>query len=401
ATVAFIRILSPTVINEARFNVTRFYSNQLEASSDVDYSIPRVEVEGFLPGGARIRFGAPRGETSPAIFAQNTYEFRDTLTWVRGNQAWKFGAEIRREQDNNNLLGGARPTFSFLGLFNLANDAPLFEAINTDPITGRANDLQRYLRIQAYGFFFQDDWKARPNLTLNLGLRYEYYTPPKETQGRITNFVLGPNFLRDARVEIRDQLYESDRNNFAPRLGFAYSPSWFGVTRDRVVVRGGFGIAYNRTPTVSYSNIRGNPPFFARNSPCCGSAVEDINIPAGRLGPFAPLGGNQANPPRILYTTGSGSIFGFPTAAGLRLGINPLTNQVIGSDVEVYGTTPELPNAYLYNYSLEAQAELPFSLTGTLGYQGSAGRKFIRIVPYRFIYPSTGNPPLPFGPTFI
>ncbi len=395
ATVAFIRTLSPTVINEARFNVTRFFSNQVEASSDVDYSIPRVEVEGFLPGGARIRFGAPRGETSPAIFAQNTYELRDTLTWVRGNQAWKFGAEIRREQDNNNLLGGARPLYSFSGLFNLANDTPIFEAINTDPVTGQANDLQRYLRIQAYGFFFQDDWKVRPNLTLNLGLRYEYYTPPREKQGRITNFVLGPNLLLDARVEVRDKLYKSDRNNFAPRLGFAYSPSWLGLTGDRVVVRGGFGIAYNRTPTVAYSNIRGNPPFFARNSLCCGTATEDFGEP------FAPLGDNPANPPRILYTLSrDGSIFGYPTAPGIRLGINPQTNQVIGSQVEVYGTTPELPNAYLYNYSLEAQAELPFSLTGTVGYQGSAGRKFIRIVPYRFIFPST-NPLLPFGPTFI
>jgi len=394
AAFAFIRTLSPSVINEARFNVTRFYSNQLEASSEVDYSIPRVEVEGFLPGGARVRFGAPRGETSPAIFAQNTYEFRDTLTWVRGNQAWKFGAEIRREQDNNNLLGGARPLFSFVGLFNLANDTPIFEAINTDPVTGRATDLQRYLRIQAYGFFFQDDWKVRPNLTLNLGLRYEYYTPPRETQGRITNFVLGPNFLLDARVEVRDKLYKSDRNNFAPRLGFAYSPSWFGLSGDRVVVRGGFGIAYNRTPTVAYSNIRGNPPFFARNSPCCGSATNPFVI-------------NPAGLPSILYALSSdGSIFGYPTAPGLRQGVNPQTNQVIGSQVEVYGTTPELPNAYLYNYSLEAQAELPFSLTATLGYQGSAGRKFIRIVPYRFIYPSA-IPPLPpgtilpFGPLFI
>lgn len=388
ATVAFIRTLSPTVINEARFNVTRFYSNQLEASSDVDYGIPRVEVEGFLPAGARIRFGAPRGETSPAIFAQNTYEFRDTLTWLRGNQAWKFGAEVRREQDNNNLMGGARPSYSFVGLFNLANDTPIFEAINTDPATGRSTDLQRYLRIQAYGFFFQNDWKVRPNLTLNLGLRYEYYTPPREKQGRITNFVLGPNLLLDARVEVRDKLYKSDRNNFAPRLGFAYSPAWLGLSGDRVVVRGGFGIAYNRTPTVAYSNIRGNPPFFARNSPCCGNAGNPFVI-------------NAAGLPSILYALSSdGSIFGYPTAPGLRQGVNPQSNQVIGSQVEVYGTTPELPNAYVYNYSLEAQAELPFSLTGTVGYQGSAGRKFIRIVPYRFIFPST-SPLLPFGPTFI
>jgi hypothetical protein len=90
---------------------------------DVNYGIPRVEVEG-LPIPGRIRFGAPRGETSPGVFAQNTYSFRDTLSWVRGAQAWKFGAEITREQNNNNLLGGARPGYSFVGLFNLANDAP-------------------------------------------------------------------------------------------------------------------------------------------------------------------------------------------------------------------------------------------------------------------------------------
>jgi hypothetical protein len=95
-----------------------------------------------------------------------------------------------------------------------------------------------------------------------------------------------------------------------------------------------------------------------------------------------------------------GSLFGYPTAAGLRQGVNPQTNQVIGTNVEVYGTTPELPNAYVYTYSLETQADLPFNLTGTLGYQGSAGRKLIRIVPYHFIFPSTGAQ-LPFDPIFI
>ncbi len=393
ATITFIRIFSPNVVNEARFNVTRFVSNQLEASSDVNYGIPRVEVEGFLPAGARLRFGAERGETSPAIFAQNTYEFRDTLTWVRGNQAWKFGAEIRREQDNNNLLGGSRPLFSFVGLFNLANDTPIFEAINTDPATGLATELQRYYRTDAYGFFFQNDWKARPNLTLNLGMRYEYFTPLREKQGRITTLVLGSQGLQNSRVEIRDRQFEPDRNNFAPRLGFAWSPRWFGETRDRLVLRGGFGIAYNRIPTVSFSNVRGNPPFFARNGVCCGTATQDFGEP------FAPLDNNPANPPRILYTLSpTGSIFGFPTAAGLRMGIDPASNGVAGTSVEVYSTTPELPNAYIYSYALDAQYELPFKLVGTLGYQGSAGRKLIRIVPYNFVFPPR-NPR--FAPVFV
>jgi Carboxypeptidase regulatory-like domain/TonB-dependent Receptor Plug Domain/TonB dependent receptor len=387
ATLTFIRIISSTLINEARFNVTRFYTDQVASLSNTDLGVPRVEVEGFLPAGARIRFGAPRGENTPAIFAQNTYEFRDTLTWVNGSQAYKFGAEIRREQNNSNAVGGARPVFSFVGLFNLANDTPVFEAITTNPSTGLPTDNQRYLRSNVFAFFLQDDWKFRPNLSLNLGLRYEYFSPLREKRGQLTNFVLGPNLLRDARVEIREELYEPDRNNFAPRLGFAYSPAWFAA-RDRVVLRGGFGIAYNRTPTAVINNVRGNPPFFARNSPCCG-------FPGS---PFAP---SATGLPRILYAVSSdGSIFGYPTAAGLRQGVNPETNQVIGTNVEVYGTTPELPNAYVYTYSLEGQAELPFNLTGTLGFQGSAGRKLIRIVPYQHIFPSTGAQ-LPFDPIFI
>jgi hypothetical protein len=395
ATVAFIRILSANLINEARVNATRFYTDQVASLSNTDLGIPRVEVEGFLPAGARIRFGAPRGENTPAIFAQNTYEFRDTLTWVRGSQAYKFGGEIRWEQNNSNAVGGARPGYSFVGLFNLANDTPIFESITTDPSTGLPTDRQRYQRSNVYAFFVQDDWKFRPYLSLNLGLRYEYFTPLREKRGRTTNFVLGPNLLRDARVVIQEEFYEPDRNNFAPRLGFAYSPAWFGEGRDKVVVRGGFGIAYNRTPTAVLANAAGNPPFFARNNVCCGTATEDFGEP------FAPLNDNPANPPRILYSASrDGSIFGYPTAAGIRQGVNPVNNQVIGTNVEVYGTTPELPNAYVYSYSLEAQAELPFSLTGTLGYQGSAGRKLIRIVPYQHIFPSTGAQ-LPFDPIFI
>ncbi len=140
ATVTFIRTISPTVINEARANVTRFFADQVKSLENTNLGVPRVEVEGLpLPSPGRIRFGAPRGENTPAIFAQNTYEVRDTLTWVRGSQAFKFGGEIRWEQNNSNAVGGARPLFSFSGLFNLANDTPIFEAITTDPAHGSAD----------------------------------------------------------------------------------------------------------------------------------------------------------------------------------------------------------------------------------------------------------------------
>ncbi len=165
---------------------------------------------------------------------------------------------------------------------------------------------------------------------------------------------------------VKDELYEPDRNNFAPRLGFAYTPKMF---HDKLVVRGGFGLAYNRIPNVLFDNTRGNPPFFARNSLCCGSATN----------PF--VNGT------IVYTLGANnSVLGYPVNPALARGLDPATNGVIGSTVEIYGTPPKLPNSYVYLYSLEAQYELPWSLSATLGYQGSAGHKLIRLVNQNFIY---------------
>ena len=147
---------------------------------------------------------------------------------------------MTREQNNNNLVGGARPLYSFVGLFNLANDTPIFEWINTDPNNGLPANAQRYLRTQSYGFFGQTDWKVRPNFTLNLGLRYEYFTPLREKEGRLSNLVFGSNGLVNSKVVVVDELFKPDRNNFAPRLGFAYTPGRLG---DKLVARGGFGIA--------------------------------------------------------------------------------------------------------------------------------------------------------------
>ena len=133
-----------------------------------NFGIPLIEIES-LPFD-RIRFGAERSEATPAIFAQNTFEFRDIVNWVAGNHALKFGAEVRWEQDNNNLVGGARPIYTFDGLFNFANDAAKFEGVNADPNTGAPADAQRYFRTGLYAGFIQDDWKLRPGLTLNLGV---------------------------------------------------------------------------------------------------------------------------------------------------------------------------------------------------------------------------------------
>jgi hypothetical protein len=379
-TLAYMRTISPTMLNEARFNATRYSYNEIESSSETPFNLPRIEIE-TLPGD-RLRFGPPRSETTPGIFAENTFEFRDTLRWVRGAHGLSFGGELRREQDNNNLGGGARPLFTFAGLFNLANDAPLFYSINADPRTGGPAESQRYFRTDTYAFFAQDDWKARPNLTFNLGLRYEYFTPLREKRGRLSNFVFGApgQELTGGRIAVVDRLYEPDRNNFAPRLGFAWSPTKILGTdfTNKLVVRGGFGIAYNRLPVNVFENTRGNPPFFARYNVCCGTSAQDFSTP------FA---GGQ-----ILYALGaSNSPFSYPVNPALVLPFNPTTGIPApgpGSQVEVYGAPADVSTPYVYTYSLETQYSLPGNLTAEVGYQGSSSHKLVRIIDQRFLYPN-------------
>ncbi|MCA1634611.1 MAG: TonB-dependent receptor [Acidobacteria bacterium] len=376
--ITYIRTLSNTMVNELRFNGTRFALNEVESAVDTNFGIPRIEIEG-LPFD-RIRFGAPQGETSPGIFAQNTFELRDVVNVVRDTHTFRFGGELRWEQDNNNLNGGSRPLYTFSGLFNFANDAPLFYQINADPRTGGPADAQRYFRSKYYGLFVQHDWKYRPNLTLNMGLRYELFTPLKEKNGQLSNLVFGSNGLQNARLQVTEELFKADRNNFAPRLGFAWSPdygdSFLGLFREnRAVIRGGFGISYNRTPNVLFSNTRGNPPFFARYQICCGTSTSDFSTP------FA---GGQ-----ILYALGANnSPFSYPINPALAVGIDPATGSARGRSVEVYGSEAEIPNAYVYTYSLETQLELPGKFTAELGYQGSSGHKLIRLVNQNFLYPN-------------
>lgn len=379
-TLAFIRAFSPSVLNEARFNFTRFSSNELSSSADANFGIPRIESRDFGPtlgvGENVINFGIGRFGTG-SRFAQNTYEFRDVLTYVRGNQVFKFGGEVRREQDNNNIISTARPEFIFRNFLSFANDAVFFQSIDIDPTTGGAVNGQRYFRTNSYGLFVQNDWKVRPNLTLNLGLRYEYQTPFTEKEGRLSNYIFGSNGITDGRVQIVDRLYDPDRNNFAPRLGFAYSPTRFS---QKLVVRGGFGVAYDRLFTNLFSSNRRNTPFVASASVCC-AGVGDLNAPDGDR--------------RIIYSFSlPGQPFAYPINPNFTRGIDPQTGGLLDANpstlaggfvrrdvpVEINGTLPETPNPYIYSYSLEVQYQFGARTVLSLGYQGSTGHKLIRTV---------------------
>jgi hypothetical protein len=382
-TITYTRIISPTLLNEARFNATRFAFNEVKSSSSTNFGIPNIQIEAFgLPGTLNkvIQFGAPYSETTPGIFAENTFEFRDTLRMVKGSHSLSFGVEIRKEQDNNNLVGGARPLYTFGGLFNFANDTPLFYQIAANPKTGGPPATQRYFRSSDTAGFVQDDWKFRPNLTLNFGMRYEYFAPLTEKNSTLSNLVLGPSGgqeLTGASIASGlSQLYPPDRNNFAPRVGFAYSPKHFGLEQ-KLVLRGGFGVVYNRIPLVDFTNVRANPPAQARYTICCGTGNEFST-------PFADG--------QILYALGANNTpFSYPVNPALILNFNSQgipTNTTADKKVEIYGAPAKVPTPYVYTYSFDGQYSLPHQLTADVGYQGSASRKQVRLVNQRFIYPN-------------
>lgn len=372
----YIRTFAANILNEARVNFTKWGFNEVDSNPDLNFGIPRVEIEGFLPSGARLRFGAARSANTPGTLNETQFNLRDTLTWIKGNHALKFGVDYRQDKNVNPGTGAARPLYSFVGPWNFANGTPIFQAIsagfNGEPIAANAD-----FKSGGLAFFAQDDWKFRPNLTINLGLRWEYFKPISSDDG-LGILVFGPNGLADAVVEVRDKLYESDYNNFGPQFGFAWTPKMFN---DKMVIRGGLGIGYDRLPNALPANARANPPNGARYSICCGNAGN----------PF--VGG------QILYTLGSDRTpTSYPGNPRLGGGLNPNTGGPNIGTIEIYGVEQDFNTPQVYRYSLEAQYELPWKLVGTLGYQGSRSENFVRIEPLHNTQPAR-NPT--FNPVFF
>ena len=369
---SWVRTINATMLNEARFNFTRYAYNGITSNPQVNWAIPRLEVQGLpLPGGQDIYYGAPQGDTSPGILAQNTFAFRDMVSKVIGNHALKIGFEFNREQDNDSLIGGARPIQVFQGFWNFANGTPIYEGIEVNPLTGAAPTTRpQYFRTSDYGAFAQDDWKVRPNLILNLGLRWEFYAPATEAKGHLANFepTNDPvNGLANGVATNPSQIWHPTWRNFGPRLGFAWSPAPFN---NNVVFRGGFGIAFDRFDNNTFDNTRNNPPYVANYGICCGTETGAFGTPfvGGQIAFNLGTADNpQSYPANPVLITPLNPANGLPTI---------LTGQ---SAPNIYSTPVSMPVPYVYLYSLQMQNSLPGNWVFTLGYQGSVGHRLLRI----------------------
>ncbi|HEY8409839.1 MAG TPA: TonB-dependent receptor, partial [Pyrinomonadaceae bacterium] len=214
--------------------------------------VPKVNIQGFDAVG--------RHTSTPQFQTPRSWNPRASFSWNHGVHFIKFGAEFLHVQTRINDLNATIGRMNFDNRFtnravgDLLLGLPSQLALTSFTVMDQGQNMQFY--------FVQDDYKITSKLTLNLGLRYEFATPPREKNNRFANFdpVTGAMiFAKDGDIFDR-ALIHPDRNNFAPRFGFAYSPT------SRWVIRGAYGVFFNHTVRQGREGLLGfNPPFLVDN----------------------------------------------------------------------------------------------------------------------------------------
>ncbi len=291
--ISWIHNFSPTMINEAKVSYLRHRRDFPQCPGTA--GIPSI-VTGIDPLG--IGFGCT--SSLPQFFTDNQFQYQDHLSLVRGNHSFKGGVEYRRIRNGSAFEATKNGFFLPHGVEELVTDGffgdeadlalfggPAFGAFtfaqaSLNPQTGKLPEFYRGFRANEWAAYFQDDWKVRRNLTLNVGLRWEYFGPPHNFRpGFDSNFYFGSgstpvpnpsvnlffptNSFLAAEVargsfQLRDnEIWRKDYNNFAPRFGMA----WDVFGNEKLVLRGGGGIFYDRIWNNLFENIRFNAPLFS------------------------------------------------------------------------------------------------------------------------------------------
>jgi hypothetical protein len=220
-----------STVNEFAFGINHNKTNPSAGPSTLPrFDLSFVDSALATPGPAQfdqLRTGA-------------VYHFLDTVSHVRGNHSFKFGTDIRLNRRSSESR--TQDSLVFFSLADLANNAPFVISRNGNPRLDYANEN--------FSFFGQDDWKAHPRLTLNLGLRYDVSTVSREKNGLLQNFDLTTRTI----TPVGQKIHDADTNNFGPRIGFSFD--MFG--NQKTVLRGGYGIFYNRELPASFGSPQAN-----------------------------------------------------------------------------------------------------------------------------------------------
>ncbi len=352
--VTLTQTLTPTILNETKFGVNsvkeRVYGRP-GPSPGVDLSGVTLNLtggtalQGIAGQAGTTGFALPTGlirlsssfNGRGAPYTNYTLSGIDNLSVLRGNHSMKFGVEFRPITLYNDQLGGT--TYSFANPTAFLNNQPSSIAFNGDlsalsPFTGLAGNAK--LQQTYYIGYAQDEWRIRPNLTMNYGLRYEYYGVLSEARNKNVVFdMLSGNIIPRSSAD----WYGSSTKNFAPRLGFTWSPT---AANNKTVVRVGAGYFYGPGQT------------------------EDQLQP-------------EAND-RIGTTISSGPLLAYPLNIPSVYANYNVNSPTLGYQPRAYGPGYHIPERVL-SYTFSVQQELPGNFVFTLGYVGSQGRNlFLRSI---------------------
>jgi hypothetical protein len=357
--VAFQSILTPSILNEFKFGYNGVFTRtngQAPTVNGIDLSKLVINISGntanfaipgqgtsagtATPGGLIRANSATNGRGQP--YTVYSLSFLDNLSWSKGNHSMKFGVEFRPSRIYTDRLGGT--TYVFNSLPALLTNSPasiqyLGDVSAPSPFNGGATG-NRKAEQEYYIGYAQDEWKIRPNLTLNYGLRYEYYTPLREARDLDILFDITNGTLRSP-----DQPFFKVKHNFGPRLGLTWSPNGSGIFGgNRTVLRGGFGIFYGPGQTEDQ--------------------IQPIESD------------------RISSTLSSGPLLTFnpDQTAAINAIISNFVNNPNNRAFQPRAYAPEyIVPEKIYSFTGSIQQELPYKIVGTVAYVGSRGRNlFLR-----------------------
>ena len=366
STVLWDHTFGPTLVNEVRVNAAGWLNKDLADNPNGPFGLPQISFNNFGSIGSGNIQGYGIGSFNG--FDQWTYAAKDVLTKVRGAHTLKMGGEFTRLLSVDAPFWSDRPGYSFNNIFDFLNDAPISENAQFDPTTGVPSALRKDLRSTLVGLFFQDNYKVRSNLTVTAGLRWDYYGPISEKNGKLASVVLGEgaNRFSDMSVRTGGSQYNAQKGNFGPQLGFAWSPGEFARHQfsSRLVIRGGFGMAYNGIVQSNTLDVRFNPPFVANGQSFSGTQILYIDsFPSSVTSP----NGYAANPNAIV-TFDSNNL---PNASCLKRN----TPQALSSGcIDLTALPADWPTTYSYHYTLGGEYDLGHQWVASIGYQGSTTR---------------------------
>jgi len=302
------------------------------------------------------------GITPPEGRSDLTWHVTDIVSYSRGAHQFRFGAEVRQAHLNEFYHRRGLGSFTFdgsRGPWNCAGDPTCaladFLAGDVASSSIAVGDPERWVVVNAFSLYLQDSWQITRKLNLNYGLRYEYFGPLHSSKKDLAEFVPGKGMVIQGNGI--DSIFPPDKNNFAPRIGFAYQANQNGD----LVVRGGIGVFFDQI------NLN---PFLDFRPPISGAAdgLEDNPVGPRAVSTYSTNRLGQLSYNWDAIQQGGNSVF-----SGVTSCTNPNCTNVPG--LGVFGVSQNFRTPYYFNYNLQVEKGLGRAAVFQIGYVGSEGRK--------------------------